>query len=221
MSKEQEQSATVENLEKKRLLSRAKNGDMEAFEQLILEHEKIVYNVALRMMNHREDAGDIAQEVFIKAFRSIANFDERATFSTWIYRITVNTCIDEMRKRKGKQNFSLDSETEDEEGSWKQQVADKGETPEESLLRNEEQSEIVVALNTLSEDHKMVVILRDIRGLSYEEIAEATGASLGTVKSRLSRGRNQLKAEILKNRERNGDDVRHKNRKEGNFREMR
>lgn len=209
-----------EGVAKKQLLSRAKNGDMAAFEQLILEHEKIVYNVALRMMNHREDADDIAQEVFIKAFRSIGNFDERATFSTWIYRITVNTCIDEMRKRKGKQNFSLDSEIEDEEGSFKQQIADKGETPEESLLRQEGQSEIVEALRTLSEDHKMVVILRDVQGLSYDEVAEATGTSLGTVKSRLSRGRNQLKAEILKMRERNGNDARHKSRKEGSFREM-
>ena len=89
-----------------RLVKRAKQGDMHAFEELILQHEKIVYNVALRMMNHSEDAKDISQEVFLKAYRNIGNFDERSQFSTWIYRITANTCIDEMRKRKGRQSFS-------------------------------------------------------------------------------------------------------------------
>lgn len=110
---------------------------MHAFEELIIQHEKIVYNVALRMMNHSEDAKDISQEVFLKAYRNIGNFDERSQFSTWIYRITANTCIDEMRKRKGRQSFSLEEELESEEGSMQRQVADAGETPEESMLREE------------------------------------------------------------------------------------
>ena len=83
----------------------AKHGDMDAFEKLILQHEKIVYNLAFRMMYHSEDAKDISQEVFLKAYRNIGNFDERASFSTWLYRITYNTCIDEMRRQKGKQNY--------------------------------------------------------------------------------------------------------------------
>ena len=126
-----------------RLVKRAKQGDMHAFEELILQHEKIVYNVALRMMNHSEDAKDISQEVFLKAYRNIGNFDERSQFSTWIYRITANTCIDEMRKRKGRQSFSLEEELESEEGSMQRQVADAGETPEESMLREEQKSEIL------------------------------------------------------------------------------
>ena len=100
------------DLNEKDLIRKAKQGDMLAFEELILKHEKIVYNLALRMMNHSEDAQDIAQEVFLKAYRSLANFDERAAFSTWLYRITHNTCIDEMRKRKGKQSYSLEEELE-------------------------------------------------------------------------------------------------------------
>ena len=155
-----------------RLVKRAKQGDMHAFEELILQHEKIVYNVALRMMNHSEDAKDISQEVFLKAYRNIGNFDERSQFSTWIYRITANTCIDEMRKRKGRQSFSLEEELESEEGSMQRQVADAGETPEESMLREEQKSEILQALESLSPEHKVAVILRDIKGLSYEEIAE-------------------------------------------------
>ncbi|WP_312046286.1 sigma-70 family RNA polymerase sigma factor [Anaerotignum sp.] len=199
----------------KQLISRAKQGDMTAFERLVEQHEKIVYNVTLRMMNHSEDAKDISQEVWIKAYRSIENFDERSAFSTWIYRIAVNTCIDEMRKRKGKQCFSLDNELEDDEGSWKQEIADNGDTPEESLMRKEMKSEIVTALETISEDYKTVFVLRDMQGLSYEEIAEITGLALGTVKSRISRARNNLKEEILNIWERNGRKPRHKNRKEG------
>lgn len=203
------------DLKERELIRKAKQGDMLAFEELILKHEKIVYNVALRMMNHSEDAKDISQEVFLKAYRSLGNFDERSAFSTWLYRITHNTCIDEMRKRKGKQSYSLEEELENEEGSMQRQIADEGDTPEESLLRQEQKSEILQALDTLSEEHKAAIILRDVKGLSYEEIAEILELSLGTVKSRISRARNQLKIEILKIREQNKISVRHKEGKEG------
>lgn len=199
----------------KELIQKAKQGDMTAFEELILKHEKIVYNVALRMMNHSEDAKDISQEVFLKAYRNIANFDERSAFSTWLYRITTNTCIDEMRKRKGKQSYSLEEELENEDGTMQRQIADEGDTPEESLLREERKSEILQALENLSAEHKAAVVLRDVKGLSYEEISEILELSLGTVKSRISRARNQLKTEILKIRERNEKTTRHKKGKEG------
>lgn len=203
------------DLKERNLIRKAKQGDMHAFEELILKHEKIVYNLALRMMNHSEDAKDISQEVFLKAYRSLCNFDERSAFSTWLYRITHNTCIDEMRKRKGKQSYSLEEELENEEGSMQRQIADEGDTPEESLLREEQKSEILQALGNLSEEHKAAIVLRDVKGLSYEEIAEILEVSLGTVKSRISRGRNQLKNEILKMREQNEKIVRHKKGKEG------
>ena len=203
------------DLKERELIRKAKQGDMLAFEELILKHEKIVYNVALRMMNHSEDAKDISQEVFLKAYRSLGNFDERSAFSTWLYRITHNTCIDEMRKRKGKQSYSLEEELENKEGFMQRQIADEGDTPEESLLRQEQKSEILQALDTLSEEHKAAIILRDVKGLSYEEIAEILELSLGTVKSRISRARNQLKIEILKIREQNRKSVRHKEGKEG------
>ena len=203
------------DLKERDLIRRAKQGDMLAFEELILKHEKIVYNLALRMMNYSEDAKDISQEVFLKAYRSLSNFDERSAFSTWLYRITHNTCIDEMRKRKGKQSFSLEEELENEEGSMQRQIADEGDTPEESLLRAEQKNEILQALDNLSEEHKAAIVLRDVKGLSYEEIAEILEVTLGTVKSRISRGRNQLKNEILKIREQNEKmSVRKKERRE-------
>ena len=146
---------------------------------LSFRFRKMWYNVALRMMNHSEDAKDISQEVFLKAYRNIGNFDERSQFSTWIYRITANTCIDEMRKRKGRQSFSLEEELESEEGSMQRQVADAGETPEESMLREEQKSEILQALESLSPEHKVAVILRDIKGLCLRGNCGDSGAYAG------------------------------------------
>lgn len=193
----------------------AQQGDMEAFETLILQHEKIVYNIAFRMMEGSEDVKDIAQEVFLKVYRNLGKFDGKSAFSTWIYRIAVNTCIDEIRKRKGKQTYSLDAELEEEEGKYKKQFADEGHTPEESLMQKELQSEVLAALETLSPEHKTVVVLRDIRGFTYEEIAEMTDMPLGTVKSRISRARIQLKEEFLKTWERKGKSSRQTKGKEG------
>lgn len=96
-------------VESNALVSRAKNGDMQAFEQLLLQHEKIVFNIVLRMMGPGEDVKDLSQEVFLKVYRNLSKFDEKSAFSTWIYRIAVNTCIDEMRRRKGKQTYSLEA----------------------------------------------------------------------------------------------------------------
>ncbi len=197
------------------LVKRAKQGELRAFEELILQHEKIVYNLALRMMKQSEDAKDISQEVFLKAYRNIRNFDERSRFSTWLYRITTNTCIDELRKRQKKPSLSIEEEMDGEEGGILRQIAAAGDTPEESLLRTEQKSEILQALNKLSPEHRTIVVFRDVQGLSYEEIAEILEIGLGTVKSRISRGRAQLKQEILKIRELNADSVRHKKGKEG------
>lgn len=205
----------MEGEAEKTLIAQAKQGDLSAFEALILRHEKIVYNVALRMMGQPEDAKDISQEVFLKVYKSIGAFDERSAFSTWLYRITMNTCIDEMRRRKGKQSYSLEEELEGEDGGMQRQIADTGETPEESLLRAERKAELLQAMQALSAEHRAAIVLRDIRGLGYDEIAAALGLPLGTVKSRISRARIQLKEEVLKIRERNGGGVRHKNGKEG------
>jgi len=202
------------------LVSRAKNGDMAAFEELILQHEKIVYNIAYRMMNHPEDVKDISQEVFIKIHKNLNRFDGKSAFSTWIYRIAVNTCIDELRRRKGKQTVSIDEELEQESNFVKRQFVDKGETPETSYLAKEEYEEVMEAMEHISKKHKVMITLRDINGFSYEEIAEITELSMGTVKSRLARARNQLKEEFFKSKERKMKPSRQNKRKEGKPHEM-
>lgn len=197
------------------LLQQAKNGDMAAFETLVTQTEKMVYHTAFRMMNHAEDAKDITQDVFIKVYKYLEKFDGQSAFTTWVYRITVNTCIDEMRKRKGKQTFSMDAELEQEGNSFQIQYADAGDTPEEALTQKESYHEILEALNHLSPEHKAIITLRDLNGLSYGEIADITETSLGTVKSRLARARTQLKQEIQKTWEQNETSPRHKEQKGG------
>ncbi len=184
-------------------VDRAKYGDVAAFETLIKGQERIVYNIAYRMINNNDDAYDLSQEIFIKIFRNLRHFNGQSSFSTWVYRIAVNACIDEIRKRKGKTNVSIDQELEGDDGSYKKEFVSKSSTPEEAILRKEAQLEIRKALNALSEEHKVVIILREIHGMSYEEIASIVGMSLGTVKSRISRARSQFKQEILKIWERN------------------
>lgn len=180
------------------LIKSALEGDMQSFEELIYQYEKKVYNVALRVFKNPEDAKDISQDVFIKIYKNLDKFDNKSSFSTWLYRITTNTCIDELRKRKGKETVSIDNDIEDDEGKFKREFADNEPTPEEKVISKEGESEIIKSMNTLSDEHRTIIVMRDIQGLSYTEISEIIGVSIGTVKSRISRARLQLKNIILK-----------------------
>ena len=180
------------------LIKSALKGDMQSFEELMYQYEKKVYNVALRVFKNPEDAKDISQDVFIKIYKNLDKFDNKSSFSTWLYRITTNTCIDELRKRKGKETISIDNDIEDDEGNFKREFADNEPTPEEKVISKEGESEIIKSMNTLSDEHRTIIVMRDIEGLSYTEISEIIGVSIGTVKSRISRARLQLKNIILK-----------------------
>ncbi len=197
------------------LILKAKQGNIHAFELLIRQHEKTVYNIAYRMFHHEEDAKDISQEVWIKVYKSLSKFEENANFTTWIYRIAVNTCIDEIRRRKGKETYSVDESVETEKGPIAKQYRDSKPTPEEQYLKKESAEIMQKMINTLSEEHKTLVILRDIQGFSYGEIAEIIPCSMGTVKSRLARARTQLKKMLSKQRELSPHKDRLINRKEG------
>ena len=181
------------------LIRKAKNGDIHAFENLIENHRKRVYNIAFKMLHNQEDAYDITQEVFIRVFKSMKEFREEASFSTWIYRITKNACLDELRKRKNKATVSMDEDLETEDGTIKRQVEDCSPGPD-ALYESMELRDIVrTAIELLSDEHKFVIILRDLQGFSYEEIAKVLECPEGTVKSRINRARKALK-EILQRR---------------------
>ncbi len=180
-----------EKKEQPEWLKRARQNDKNAWESLVRENERMVYHIAYRMMQNEEDAKDISQEIFIKVYRSLSKFDESAVFSTWLYRIAVNTCIDALRKRKGNQTISLQEQTQK-----KQQ-----DTPEQNYLQKEEQIQIMQTIESLSPEHKAMILMRDMEDMTYGEIAECLSLSLGTVKSRIARAREQFKKEFLAKKE--------------------
>ncbi len=173
---------------------------MDAFEQLVQAYQGKVFNIALSIMGNRADADDAAQEAFIKIYRSIGAFHFHAQFSTWLYRVATNVCLDCLRRRKRAGAASLDG-GEDGEEAAQLQVPDTGPTPEEAYGEKETVLLVRQAIGKLHAEHQKVIILRDINGLSYEEIAKIERCSVGTVKSRISRARNNLKKLLEKNRE--------------------
>lgn len=174
-----------------KLIQRASGGDPSAFNQLMAQHEKKMYAVALRMFSNREDAQDCLQEAMLRVYRAIGGFKGQSSFSTWIYRITMNTCLDELRRKKNKQSASLDSLLEQ---GWS--PVDAGGTPERHAVRAEVRRELNRAIQELPEDMRSAVVLRDIQGFSYEEIAVMLDANVGTIKSRISRAREKLRGKL-------------------------
>jgi RNA polymerase sigma-70 factor (ECF subfamily) len=175
------------------LVEQAKHGDIEAFEQLIIGCEKKVFNIAYRMIGNYDDANELAQEVFLKAFKSIKNFKGDSLFSTWIYKVTANVCLDEIRRRKNKVVISLDQDIELKEGEVKRQIPDTAPTPEMEAETNEIKNAVNESIQQLPDDYKSMIILRDIQGFSYDEISKIVNCPEGTVKSRINRARQALK----------------------------
>lgn len=183
------------------LLERSKAGDVAAFEKLIEAYQKKIFNLAFRMIGNYDDANDLAQEALIRIFRSIPNFKGESTFSTWIYRITTNICLDEIRKRKNRKALSLDEEIHSEDGEIQRQIMSDDPLPDEIAEREELRSIVNNAINSLPEEQRLILSLRDIQGLRYEEIAEVLDCPGGTVKSRINRARQALKNALVSKRE--------------------
>ncbi len=173
-----------------RALEAAQRGDVAAFNELVLAHQTTVYNVALRTLGNPEDAADATQDAFISAFRAIREF-RGGSFKAWVLRIAVNACYDTLRRRQRRPSSSL--EVVLEAGESDPGLADRRIGPERAALSAETAEAIQAALMRLPEEQRTLVVLCDVQGLSYEEAAEATGAALGTVKSRLSRARARLR----------------------------
>lgn len=174
------------------LIERIKKGDINSFELLIADYQVYAYNVAYRMIGNEEDAKDITQEALIKVYKSIHKFKGTSSFSTWLYRIVMNTCKDELKKRK-EVMISLDKEIETSEGRMTVEIGDERHNPAEVMERKEISHVVQEAIGELPDANRMVIVLRDIQGLSYEEISEVVKEPIGTVKSRISRGRSMLK----------------------------
>ena len=195
------------------LLAKAQGGDMAAFEALLLKYEKLIYNLARRFMGNNEDAEDVTQEVAVKIYRNIKSCKGEEFLSAWISRITHNSCMDALRKRKGKNNESLDEIVDFGDGKMEKQFEDSAEGPEDALIRKELSEQIEGALMQLPVLYRSLVVLRDVLGHSYDEIAEIMGLPVGTVKSRLFRGRAKLKSVLLgmmADREQNSGSLRYK-----------
>ena len=181
-------------MDDKHMLVKARRGELSAFEELVRKYEKRVYAVALRSSGSPEDAADITQEVFLRAWRSIGTFRGDSGFSTWLFRITMNMCVDHARHKQSQpQCQPLVIGEEDAE----RPIPDTAPTPEEHLDNSELGRELAAALDAVSEEHRRIVLLRDVSGMSYTEIAEVLEISEGTVKSRLARARVALRRILL------------------------
>jgi len=178
-------------MEESRLIQRAGEGDASAFNTLMGMHERRMYAVALRMCGNPEDAQDCLQEAMLRIYRAISGFKAQSSFSTWVYRITMNTCLDELRRRKNRPNTSLDGLYD---AGWS--PVDPGQTPEKHALAEDMRRQLQAFIRELPEDMRAAIVLRDIEGYSYDEIATMLDANVGTIKSRISRGREKLREKI-------------------------
>lgn len=181
-------------MEEQELLQRARGGDQAAFGLLMEQYERQVYRQALGLVGHPEDAADVTQEVFLKVWRGLPAFQGGSSFSTWLYRLTGNAAIDQLRREKKRRgDLSLD----DPDRGWDSQLADPTPPPEKSLEQKELHRAVIRGLALLSEEHRQVLVLRELNGASYEEIGQVLGLPPGTVKSRVARARLAL-AKLLK-----------------------
>ncbi len=187
--------------EEKILIARAQEGDPVAFEQLIADYQKRIFSIAYRLAGNIAEAEDMTQEVLIKVFKNLNKFEGKSKFSTWLYRVATNTCLDQSKRNRRYAAYSIDQELETEDGSIVSEIADEAPTPEEAAERRVMREAIHAAIAKLGDEHKKVIVLRDIQGFSYEEIARILQCSVGTVKSRINRARAQLKKILFKNRE--------------------
>ena len=185
-----------EAMSDKELAEKAKAGDQSAFEQLVIENQNKVYSLALRLVNDREEAADLAQEAFVKAWQGLSSFQGESSFATWVYRLTTNVCIDHLRKKKRREGVEPSVSLNDEESGWAE-PADRESDPQLLLERSERGKALARALAKLPDWQRRTLVLRELSGLSYQEIGDALDIDLGTVKSRIARARLSLRKILL------------------------
>ncbi|MCZ8523402.1 MULTISPECIES: RNA polymerase sigma factor SigW [Paenibacillus] len=180
-----------------RLAKLARGGDRAAFAELVELYKDKIYHLAYRMLRSSHEAEEIVQETFLRVYMNLDRYDETQKFSTWIYRIGTNLCIDRLRKRKV--NYSLDAEMGDGEGSdWYSTLASQDPSPDSQVLLSETQMQIRESIETLPEKYKAIVILRYLQDLSLQEISDVLSMPVTTIKTRLHRGREFLRKKLEK-----------------------
>jgi RNA polymerase sigma-70 factor (ECF subfamily) len=175
--------------EERILIQQCQQGDGTAYEHLFLKYKDMVYNVAYGMLSNTEDAEDMTQEVFLHVFNKIGQFRFKSNFSTWLYRIVINMCLNERRQKKRDFN-SIEFKERYE------QMRSPDNTPEEELMKKERLNQVQQALANLKDNHRTTLVLREIEGLSYKEMAKVLKCSIGRVKSRLHEARLELKRKV-------------------------
>ncbi len=170
-------------------------GNVNDFEKLVTAYEKNVYNIALRMVGDPDDAADMTQETFIKAYRALSGFRGDSKFSSWLYRIASNVCLDFLRSRSRHPQVSLSTVDEDDRATF--ELPDMRQNPEEQLMKKLGMEAVRRGLEQLPEQQRQILVLRELGGLSYAELAQTLGLEEGTVKSRIFRARKRLCALLL------------------------
>lgn len=172
------------------LIERSLRGDLDAFNKLVIEYQGLGFSVAYRLLSDGDSAADAVQDSFIKAFRALESF-RGGSFKSWLMRIVTNTCYDYLRARKRKQTDSLDNLPVEPE--YVAELTDRRESPQDFVERQELQALIGRAIASLPDDQRTAIVLCDVEGYTYEEIADITGVAMGTVKSRISRARGRVR----------------------------
>jgi RNA polymerase sigma-70 factor, ECF subfamily len=180
----------AEAAEDRELVEKAKTGDRRAFGRLVEKYQRRVYSLAFGILRQREDAWDVAQEAFVKAYKKLDRFEGTAAFYTWLYRITYNLSIDTLREKARRETVDLDEGRKLEEALEGDQTP--AEHPDQMAQRKELHRVLQAAMSRLSDKHRAIIVLREVEGLSYEEMAEVLGISKGTVMSRLFHARQNL-----------------------------
>lgn len=178
------------------LAERAKQGDRDAFEQLVLDNQNRVFSLALRLVGDREEAADLSQEAFVRAWQGLGSFQGESSFATWVYRLTTNVCIDYLRKKKRREETTPSVSLDDEDNGWAE-PADRDSDPQLLLERSERGKALARGLDKLPDWQRRALVLRELSGLSYQEISRALEIDLGTVKSRIARARLSLRKILM------------------------
>ena len=185
-------------MDEQALVASARKGDVRAFNQLVMLYQSIAYNLAYRILGSEDAAADATQDAFLSAFKAMSRF-RGGSFKAWVMRIVTNACYDQLRARQRRPTTSLDDMEGDMDHS--PYLLDPSEQPDEFVERQELDRVIQAAILTLPADQRIVLVLSDVQGMNYQEIADSTGLALGTVKSRLSRARARLRDYLLARRE--------------------